>query len=451
VKPAWRSRRGRAAEVLFFLLCATSFGATTSVSTVSQLESALASAKANGQDDVINVAPGTYYLESTLTYHAPTNENRTLTIQCAGGGAVIDAGTIYIGTMRGMYITTTGTAAHVTLSGLTVQNGLISSPEMGAGLFIRTRWGNITLSNCVIRNNKATELFNSVNAAGAYLGVNSGNGSITVRDCFFSNNYAKGTGGGLYMMPAYGTTNALINNLFVTNSASTQGGGAYISLATGTLTLDNNTFTRNWTGVGSGGGGAYIRLFNDDCTVNLRNNILWGNTAENGIGGDVYVEDDGGGNSIGATVNVYCTDIGDLDIQDGDHLMQGGNTNADPLLTGDLHLRAASPCIDAGTNLAWMAGATDVDGQSRIFNDRADMGVDETAIAAVTFAIPGAVTSVWDAVVDAKCRLQYSTNLLSGEWKDAGNTATATSRRIALVDTNLADAARFYSLKWSRP
>jgi len=450
VRSARETGSGWAAAAVL-LLGASSFGATFSVGTVPQLESALASAKANGEDDVINVAPGTYYLDSTLTYHAPTNENRTLTVQCPDGGAVIDAGTIYIGTMRGLYITTTGTAAHVTLSGLTVQNGLISSPDMGAGLFIRTRWGNISLSNCVIRNNKATELFNAVNAAGAYLGVNSAIGCITVRDCLFSNNYAKGIGGGLYMMPAYGTSNSLINNLFVTNSGSTQGGGAYISLAAGTLTLDNNTFTRNWTGVGFGGGGVYIRLFNDDCTANLRNNILWGNTADNGIGGDLYIEDDSGGNSIGATVNVYCTDINDFDIQDGDHLTQGGNTNADPLLTGDLHLRAASPCIDAGTNLAWMAGATDLDGQPRVFNDRVDMGADETAIAAVNFAVSGTATSVWDAVVDAKCRLQYSTNLLSGEWKDAGNTATATSRRITLIDTNLTDAVRLYSLKWLRP
>ena len=431
------------------------FAATTTVSTVSQLITALSVAQTNREDDVINVLEGTYYLDSTLTYNAATNENRSLTLQCPDGNAVVDAYYIESGALRGLYITTSGSVAHVTLKGLTIQNGRTTSTDtasgMGAGLFVWLRYGNLSLQNCVVRNNIATELFNPVNAGGAYLRTDNSPGAITIRDCVFSNNFAKGIGGGAYIIPSYGGTSTIVNTLFVTNSASTQGGGAYIYLITGTLTLDNNTFTSNYTGFGSGGGGAYIKLFNDDCTVNIRNNILWGNTAGNGIGADVYVEDDGGGNSIGATVNVYNTDINDLDIQDGDHLTQGSNTNSDPLLTSDYHLRAASPCIDAGTNLDWMTGATDLDGQPRVFNDRVDMGIDETTVAGASIIVAGTATSAWNTVVDAKCQLRYSTNLVSGEWQDVGSTATATSRRIELADTNAADTVRVYSLKWLRP
>jgi len=41
---------------------------------------------------------------------------------------------------------------------------------------------------------------------------------------------------------------------------------------------------------------------------------------------------------------------------------------------GDYHLLEGSPCIDAGTNLDWMAGATNLDGNPRIHDGWADMG-----------------------------------------------------------------------------
>jgi parallel beta-helix repeat protein len=61
-----------------------------------------------------------------------------------------------------------------------------------------------------------------------------------------------------------------------------------------------------------------------------------------------------------------------------------GNIDVDPLFVdaanGDLRLSVGSPCIDKGTNLAWMATSTDLDGKPRIFNGRADMGADEANI-----------------------------------------------------------------------
>lgn len=425
--------------------------ATFPVSSVPQFVNALAAALTNREDDVIDVDEGTYTLSSTLTYRAPVEENRSLTIQCTNGRAIIDAGEIVAGTMRGMYITTSGTVAHVTLNGLTFQNGRIDHFDIGAGIYVYLRYGNLSLQNCVVRNNTGNELYNPVDAAGAYLRVDNSPGAMSIRDCVFSNNFAKGKGGGAYMLPSYGGSATLINNLFVTNGAGTQGGGAYIYLLTGTLTLDSNTFTANWTGNGSGGG-AHIRVYNDDCTVNLRNNILWGNRVDIGSGGDLHIEDDGGGNSIGATVNVSYCDINGFDIQVGNHLTQGSNTNADPLLTGDFHLRAASPCIDTGTNLSWMTGATDMDGQPRISNGRPDMGIDEVKVAGISLTVAGgAAPSVWDTTVDAKCQLRYCTNLVSATWQDVGTVATATSQRITLIDTNTLGPVRIYSLKWLRP
>ena len=430
-------------------------GATSTVTTVAQFQNALTAAQANGEDDVINLVSGSYYLSSSLTYIAPSNENTSLTVQCAEEGAIIDASEIDSGVLRGMYIRTSGTVAHVTLQGLTFRGGLTTSTDSeqgkGAGLFAYLRYGNLTLQQCGFRKNTATELFNPVNAAGAYLRTDNDPGAITLRDCVFSNNYAKGVGGGAYITPGYGCTATLINNLFVTNSGSTQGGGAYIYMVSGTLTIENNTFSGNRTGYGSGGGGAYVRIYNDDCTVNLRNNIVWSNVADNGVGSDLYIEDDYGGNSIGATVNVQYTDIGDLDLQDGDHLALDHRLNVDPLLTEDYHLSGASPCVDAGTNLPWMVDATDMDGQPRVFNDRPDLGADETFLCGLTVSVSSNVLTSWDTVKSAVCHLQYTTNLLAGVWTDAGAPVTAATRRISIADTNEPGTFKAYRLEWTRP
>ena len=51
--------------------------------------------------------------------------------------------------------------------------------------------------------------------------------------------------------------------------------------------------------------------------------------------------------------------------------------NQDPLLTGNLHLQAGSPCIDAGTAIAPGIPATDCDGQPRTSGVAPDIGADE--------------------------------------------------------------------------
>ena len=83
--------------------------------------------------------------------------------------------------------------------------------------------------------------------------------------------------------------------------------GAYITMVNGSLTMDNNIFTRNWTGMGSGGGGLYLKTFDNSTLVLIRNSILWGNLSDIGIGADMYFED----NSAPITITCCCyTNIG---------------------------------------------------------------------------------------------------------------------------------------------
>jgi hypothetical protein len=62
--------------------------------------------------------------------------------------------------------------------------------------------------------------------------------------------------------------------------------------------------------------------------------------------------------------------------------------SADPLFVNatarDFHLRATSPCINAGVNQAWMTGAQDIDGNTRIINGTVDIGADEFTTAPPT-------------------------------------------------------------------
>jgi hypothetical protein len=434
---------------------ASSFGGTFNVSTVSGLKASLAIALTNRQNDVISLAPGYYALDTKLSYDATlSGETNSLTIQCLGGGAEIDGGTISSGIMQALYIKTSGSGAHVTLDGLTIQNSRIYASEgPGAAMFVWLTRGNITLKNCVIKDNKANQFLGPpVNTGGAWLRTDNPPGGITVNNCVFTNNYSSGYAGGLYMTIGGGTTGRVFNCLFVGNSAASRGGGAYIKVVVGSAFVDNNTFLSNWTGNGdTGGGGLSLHTYLDSDTVIVRNNILWDNTSNTGLGSDLYVEDDGDYNGTGALITFYNNDVNDLDIQDGDHLTQGSNTNANPLLTSDYHLRAASPCIDTGTNLTWMSGATDIDAQPRIFNNRVDMGHDETFISAISITRTGTVSTVWNTVVDAKCQLWSCTNLAQGNWQSLGSMVTSTSSRITMNHTNQQDATRFYSLRWTRP
>ena len=58
-----------------------------------------------------------------------------------------------------------------------------------------------------------------------------------------------------------------------------------------------------------------------------------------------------------------------------------GNISADPMFKAprqdDYRLDVGSPCINAGTNLPWMAGAMSLSGTRRIGAGRVDMGAYE--------------------------------------------------------------------------
>ena len=195
-------------------------------------------------------------------------------------------------------------------------NSVVGEPGRGGGAFsIELAEGGL-LVNCVLEENSA------VRGGGAYGGE--------LRNCIIRENTA-GYGGGV--------KNALLRNcLVVRNSAWGICGGA------------KGCDLVNCTVSGNGNGGAYEG-------GGMVNSVLYDNEGYN------YTQ-------INGPITYTCT----TPLASGE-----GNVASDPqfvnLAVGNYRLQSISPCINAGTNQAWMVGATDLDGNPRLYaGGRVDMG-----------------------------------------------------------------------------
>ena len=161
-----------------------------------------------------------------------------------------------------------------------------------------------------------------------------GNGMIS--NCLISGNAAVDLGGGAYA----GT----VNNCTINGNTAYSGGG------TSGGTVNNCTISGN--AAKQRGGGVYYGT--------VINSIVWENTAPTS------------NNMFNSSAAYTCSDPRPAGIW---------NICADPLFVntnaGNYRLQEGSPCINAGTNLPWMVGATDLDGNPRIIDGRVDMGAYE--------------------------------------------------------------------------
>ncbi len=189
--------------------------------------------------------------------------------------------------------------------------------------------------NSIFRMNTAIYGGGSANYVGAPLFLS----------CVFFNNSA--TDGGV-VWNDYNSNPTFVNCLIAGNSATRAGGGAYSHNST-TLSLTNCTLTGNQSPEGNAFAfDSYYQVY--PSTLNITNCIVWDNGAE------IWNND----NSL---MNITCTDIfggwagvGNI-ASDPKFVRLPGGT--DP---GDLHLKAGSPCLDAGNSLALPADVMDLDG-----------------------------------------------------------------------------------------
>jgi CSLREA domain-containing protein len=276
-------------------------------------------------------------------------------------------------------IFTIASGATVTISGLTITNGVSTSNVNGGGI---TNAGTLTLQNAAVSGNPAS--ITVANASGGI--VNSG--TMTIVSSTISGNLAGsvGFGGGIYNNSPGVLT--LQNSTVSGNTA--RGGGGIHNIST--MTLQNSTVSSNTATIRGGG-------IDGMATVTLKGSIVAGNTALSLIPDiDGTVQSDGYnliGNSGGTTINQNPgagPNITDVDPQLGPLANNGGQT--------DTHAPSpTSPAIDQGKafgsttdqrgltrpiDFTWIANAVGGDG--------ADIGAFERQFAtAATVTISGRI------------------------------------------------------------
>ncbi len=436
-------------------------GAVFTVNNPTEFQNALKTAQSNGENDTIYVAPGTYNITSTLTYSAADGDG-SLTVQAKdmnnrpvldGGnsvqimsiendsngdymgdegddifikGIVFQNGNYTIESGGGLYVK--GGMADITLEGNTFSGN--SASHFGGGVYVFTFYGTSTVTNNTFSENSAN--FGS----GVFVQTNSGATIVTYNS--FDNNSADWDGGGAYVLTEYGST-TITNNTFNKNYTGQNGGGALVYINSNSATITNNTFSRN--SARKYGGGMYVELYSDKAVANIYNNILWGNTANEGgnDGDDLYIYSDEDNNNIGSIINLYNNDLGpnsdfdtgqseDLYITDTDNYNQASNIKSDPLFVdpaqGDFHLKSGSPCIDKGLNNAPQLPSKDFEGDPRISdgngdgNATVDIGADEYTSQSNTSSSPNSADSLGVVIAkaedDGNVYLYVPSLLLSG-------------------------------------
>jgi len=243
-----------------------------------------------------------------------------------------------------------------TLDGFTITagnaNGSTSDYTVwGGGIFDLSDTDTLTVTNCILSGNSASQGGGGIASSGTLNITNS---------TFFGNSAT--WGGGIY---SGGTLN-ITNSTFSGNSASWWGGG--ISNEGGTLTITNSTLSGNSASAGSNGGGIFNRIDAAWGTVTLRNTIVANNTSGGNCGGTII----NGGNNIddgttcgwGSTSGSMSSSIPLL----GALANNGGPTQTFALLTG-------SPAIDGVTfNAPNSAPSTDQRGVARPQGTHYDIG-----------------------------------------------------------------------------
>jgi len=347
------------AALVFF--AGEALGDDVCVDNATALQDALDDAVASGESDIIKVVQGTY--NGNFTFSSGEGLSITLlggyTTGCASR-TVDPANTILDGGESDGVLSLSSHGGNITVDGFTIQNGTDSTSGGGlsAQTYVTDPSGDITISNNIVTANNAEMDGGGISAY----------------------SYSSGDAGDII----------LVNNIIVGNTAGSSNDGGGVDAASfstsggnaGTITLTNNTIAGNTTG--NRGGGVCLNASTNG-TVNCYNNIVWGNTAT-AEGGDVYLT-----KGSGAIASAYNNDAVDGQVAGETWDYEGGNISADPLLTGDYHLKSRSPCIDAGNSCAPGILDYDFEGDDRIIDGNndgeayADIGADEF--------VPGSIIS----------------------------------------------------------
>jgi len=376
--------------------------------------------------DIVLLADGVYTGDGNFNI---SYKGKAITVRSENGpvNCIIDCSGYY-DEVKG-FTFKNGEGADSVLDGVTITGG---NAEYGDGGGIRISRASPTIKNCVFRENRAkygggvclrfsnsviTDCVFSYNTAIKGGGIYAtGNSNITVKGCDLEGNTASsgdGRGGGVYCEGAIEETVKIdLSDCEFTLNAAGAVGGAIRFQDRVSATVLNCKIVNNSSPRYDGG----ISIF--ECgAVEITNCLIAGNVSQSGAGGlkiladattitnctIAYNQNDEAGALSGENLIVrntlfagdsktrfdawhstfsYCYFDEDL----GYYPNEGnGNQVGDSKLTGDYHLQADSPCIDAGDSSAVTQG-TDLDGNMRIVDGDGD-GAGVVDIGAYEYAI----------------------------------------------------------------
>jgi hypothetical protein len=219
------------------------------------------------------------------------------------------------------------------VSGFTITNGLA---DWGAG-GVYCMQCSPTLTHLVINNNSAGNFGGGISL--------SANRPATISDVQILNNSAAATGGGISIWD--GTT-VILDRVLIAHNGAPFGGGIYLAATMQELNLIGCTIVDNTSD--NEYGGLWLQVDGDETRFYFDNTIVWNN-----VGIDICIPL-AGEDYFANTDFEYCLiDGGQEGIHKtarGELIWGEGNIDADPLFadpdSGDFHLTAESPCIDAG-------------------------------------------------------------------------------------------------------
>jgi parallel beta-helix repeat protein len=212
-----------------------------------------------------------------------------------------------------------------------------------------------TITNCIFSGNISNDCGPGIRCTN--------NASPEISNCTFTGNTASEYGGGIYCNASSPT---IINCTFSENE-STRGGAIYCVFSS-SPEIVNCTFSENTANIGGG-----VCAFSSSSPT-ITNCILWDNSATSGH--EIALS-----NSSSASVSYCDVEGGQLAASVGkDSTLDwgAGNIDEDPLFEGggDYHISLASPCVDAGTDVAIYV---DIDGDIRPQDAGYEIGSDEVS------------------------------------------------------------------------
>ena len=233
----------------------------------------------------------------------------------------------------------------------------------GGGLY---NTGNGVVEDCIITGNSGSR------GGGAYL-LSKTNG-VAVKNCIISNNTARVHGGGMFVESSDNGKTRIVQCLIGNNAAGSCGGGVYDSYSGGNFIACN--IVRN-SAVSDGGG------FYASSKSILRNSVIWGNkvgatlnqinnstnftfessAVQGGYSGAISLNVENTGSGVGYPVFANPTPEAGVDVNNS---------------FGDWTPLAGSSLINLGSNIFVKNINTDLCGNVRVQQGRADIGAYES-------------------------------------------------------------------------